>query len=459
MKREARTACTSFLNLGQFVRVRLQFLLRIPLMFSRFPEKEQLALFKSIFEHTSDAIYIVDPETSKIIDVNRAGCDDVGMIRSEVLNQSVFTLQQDVLDLKHWKEIVSAIKQAGTFIFVGRHVRKDGSEFPVEVHSNFFEHQGHELLVSIARDISDRMALEDQVRQREPQLSYALNAASDGLWDWNIDTEEVFFSPQLKRMLGYGPHEMKPHISTWQDNVHVDDLEQVFQALQAHLTGKSTRYEAQYRLRNRNGDYIWVHDHGSVCERSDNGEPSRVVGMVRNISKSKDLEIRLEKLAAHDELTGLLNRRAGYERFEKYLKKASMRKQHLSVALLDIDHFKKINDQCGHATGDEVLRQAAQVLLSVTRETDALLRWGGEEFLLIMPNTRIEDGLTLCERVRSQLKMVTESSGSICCTITLSGGIAEYPQHGDDIESLVGMADRAMYKAKDLSRDRIVLAS
>lgn len=427
-------------------------------MCPQYPQEEQFALFKSIFEHISDAIYIIDPETSNIIDVNQAGCDDVGMLREEVLDHSVYTLQRDVLDLKHWQQIIQAVKQAGTFVFVGRHVRKDGSEFPVEVHSNFFVHGGHELLVSIARDITERTALENQLKQREPQLTYALNAASDGLWDWNIETEEVFFSPQLKRMLGYGSLEMKPHISTWQANVHPDDLEQVYAALQNHLDGKCIRYEVEYRLRNRNGEYIWVHDHGSVCDRNEQGEPCRVVGMVRNINKSKDLETRLQKFACVDELTGLLNRRAGYEQFEQYLNNAKQMQQPLSVALFDIDHFKQINDQCGHLLGDEVLRSVGKVLTSVARQSDVMLRWGGEEFMLLMPNTFKQHALVLCERVREELNITSAKFSDVYDGITISGGVAAYPEHGEDIEKLVVIADRALYRAKELGRDQIVLA-
>lgn len=415
---------------------------------------EQLALFKAIFDQLSEAVYIIEPDTSMVIDVNQAGCDDLGKSREEVLNHSVLSLQRDAQDGAHWSSIVAAIREAGTFVFVGLHQRKDGSEFPVEVHTSYFCHSGEELLVSIARDITERVALEDAQKAQDPQLQYMMNAASDGLWDWNMKTDDVFFSPQLKRMLGYAPHEMVPHLSTWVNNVHPDDLERVGHILQVHLEGRSIRYEAEYRLRTRNGDYIWVHDHGAVCERDEQSEPTRIIGVLHNVSEQKALEDKLRKAAAYDELTGLLNRRAGYDQFRKTLSNAQRHQQVFAVALLDLDHFKHINDSCGHLVGDKVLRTMAGILSRELREYDVLLRWGGEEFLLLMPNTCKEDAFVLCDRLRAAIAEEMRQCESGCMP-TLSGGIATYPESGTTIEELVRSADGAMYQAKRQGRNQI----
>jgi PAS domain S-box-containing protein len=105
----------------------------------------------------------------------------------------------------------------------------------------------------------------------------------------------VFFSPQLKRMLGYGPDEMLPSLATWSQNIHPDDAHGVMVALQDHLAGKRGRYEAQYRLRNRNGDYLWVQDRGRVCERDAAGAASRVVGMVQNVTQQHQSQAALQR--------------------------------------------------------------------------------------------------------------------------------------------------------------------
>jgi PAS domain-containing protein len=136
------------------------------------------------------------------------------MARAEVLNQSVLSLQIDVVGDEQWISIAQAIRNNNGFIFIGAHRHKSGAEVPVEVHTNVFTFEGQEYFLSVARNITQRVALESDLDSRDAQLRFALSEASDGLWDWNLQTNEVFFSPQLNRMLGYGPHEMKPTLAT-----------------------------------------------------------------------------------------------------------------------------------------------------------------------------------------------------------------------------------------------------
>ncbi len=242
------------------------------------------SLFSALFAHLPDSVFLIDPETSRIIDCNRTALQQLGMERTEVLDQSVLSLQKDVVGIEQWGSIAQAIRATNCFVFVGQHRHKSGSEVPVEVNTSHFTHGGNEYFLSVARNISQRLALERDLHNRDQQLRYALTEASDGLWDWNLQTDEVFFSPQLARMLGYGPHEMKPTLATWSANIHPDDAQRVQRVLQEHIEGQRERFLAEYRLRNRNGHDLWVHDRGRVCECDPEGKPSRMVGMVTNIT-------------------------------------------------------------------------------------------------------------------------------------------------------------------------------
>ena len=248
-----------------------------------------------LFEQMADAVYLLDPETSNIVWGNRAAWDSLGLTAAEVLDHSVLSLQKDVTGAPQWSDIAAVIRASACFTFVGRHRHAAGHELEVEVNTTRFVEGGREYFLSVARDISRRVALEVDLKKRENQLWFALNEASDGLWDWDIATHAVFFSPQLKRMLGYGPDEMNPTLDTWSGNIHPDDAQRVFEVLNEHLTGKRARYDAEYRLRNRNGDYLWVHDRGRVCERSADGAATRVVGMVHDITGRKQAEAELAR--------------------------------------------------------------------------------------------------------------------------------------------------------------------
>ena len=248
-----------------------------------------------VLEHLPDAVYLIDPRTSTILWGNRMAWASLGLLPHEVLNHSVLSLQMDVTGQPHWDDIAAAIRATDCFTFVGRHRHAGGHEVEVEVNTTHFTEDGQEYFLSVARDITRRQTVSRSLERRETQLTFALNEASDGLWDWNVTTGEVFFSPQLKRILGYGPDEMAPLLETWTRNLHPDDAPHVMACLDEHLAGRRMRYEAEFRLRNRNGAYLWVHDRGRVCERDANGAPTRVVGMVHDITRRKQTEAELQR--------------------------------------------------------------------------------------------------------------------------------------------------------------------
>ncbi len=251
-----------------------------------------------LLEQLPDAVYLLDPETSNIVWCNRLGWESLGLTREEVLDHSVLSLQKDVTGAPQWSQIAEVIRATPCYTFVGRHRHAADHEVAVEVNTTRFVDEGREYFLSVARDISRRTALEADLKKRENQLWFALNEAMDGLWDWDTVSNEVFFSPQLKRMLGYGPDEMAPDIATWSRNIHPDDAARVQGLLRDHLEGRRARYEAQYRLRTRNGSWLWVMDRGRVCERDAAGAPTRVVGMVQDVTQEHGARQALQRSEA-----------------------------------------------------------------------------------------------------------------------------------------------------------------
>ncbi|MBX6318203.1 GGDEF domain-containing protein [Pigmentiphaga sp.] len=167
---------------------------------------------------------------------------------------------------------------------------------------------------------------------------------------------------------------------------------------------------------------------------------------------------RLERLASLDELTGLLIRRAFMAQAEAAVKTAARTGRPLALALVDLDHFKRINDQYGHARGDEVLARFAKTVTANLRAGDVFGRLGGEEFALLCPDTSASDALILLNRLRTLVAQAgnTEEQGGL--VVTFSAGVDQY-RAGDSLPHLMGRADAALYRAKALGRDRIVIAS
>ena len=414
----------------------------------------------ALFEHMADAVYLLDPVTSNVVWANRAAWEVLGLTAEQVLDHSVLSLQMDVIGMPQWTEIAAVIRQHPPYVFIGRHRHREGHEVPVEVVTTCFEIDGREFFLSIARDITRRLSLDREMHDRQHQLAFALNEAVDGLWDWDMPTGELYFSPQLKRMLGYGPDEMAPVLSTWSSNVHPDDAAQVMRVLEDHLEGRRTRYEAEYRLRNRNGHFIWVRDRGRVCARDESGAPTRVVGMVQDITDEKMLQFKLEELAANDTLTGLSNRRHGEAFLDSQLALCARVGMPLGLCLVDIDHFKQVNDQHGHLGGDRVLQAVAQALTGELRRSDLAYRWGGDEFVIVCPDTGLPELRQVADKVHAALKAMNRDhdDGSGVSRVSASIGLAVFPDHGPDLRTLMVSADAALYRAKAAGRDRTEVA-
>lgn len=179
--------------------------------------------------------------------------------------------------------------------------------------------------------------------------------------------------------------------------------------------------------------------------------------VARRTGEVGELLEKLSHLARRDPLTDLFNRRAFSERLHEEIARSQRFGEVFSLVMLDLDHFKRVNDTCGHPVGDEVLRQFAAALRDTIRAEDVAGRFGGEEFCLLLPQTAAADALALTERVRSRVAEIAVAAGDGVCRVTCSGGIAEW--HGAlDEQGLLRRADEALYQAKNSGRDRVVVA-
>ena len=417
------------------------------------------AQFDALFNAVPDSLFLLDPQTSNILYCNRAAYQDLGYKPEELLGHSVLSLQKDVTGLPQWELIAAEIRKADPYVFSGRHRHKLGHEIGVEVHTRTFELNGREYFLSSARTTTLRVMLETELLDRDAHVRFALNEASDGLWDWKLSTNEVFFSPQLKRMLGYGPHELSPTLESWSANVHEDDKARVFLVLDQHLKGLRERFEVQYRLKNRNGHYLWVNDRGRICERDAVGKPLRVVGMVQNVTDQKTLELQLMQQASHDSLTGLRNRRESEANLQSMVHTCLRLGVPLGVCMFDLDHFKQINDVHGHLVGDQVLKHVADQVSFAIRASDSLFRWGGEEFLLLCPGSSAHQLQQLAHKLCAELAASEWAPNLGIGRVTASFGLAVMPLHGDLPKALLLAADTALYQAKASGRNQVVLAT
>lgn len=314
--------------------------------------------------------------------------------------------------------------------------------------------------VIVSRDITERRRLREQLAERERRLLMALQGAALGVWDWDIGSGQMNFSPLFAEILGYELAQLRPHVSTLEELVHEEDWEGIKRALEPHLRGETSSYGVEYRLQHKQGHWVWIHDAGRVLERDEAGRPLRAVGLHQDITSRKHMEEGLLHLATSDPLTGLWNRRHFTQMVNGELHRVRRHRVAAGLLILDLDHFKRINDTYGHATGDEVLKHFSGLINHHLREVDVFARLGGEEFGVLLPGLEDSSGaMRAADRLRDLLAEHPLQLSSGPLTFTASIGVAMLDSADAGFDSVFARADAALYEAKNSGRNRAVLAA
>ena len=291
-------------------------------------------------------------------------------------------------------------------------------------------------------------AQEAALRVSEERLARALEAGSDGLWDWNVATGETWFSDRWLGMLGYRSGELEGHVRTWERLINPADKERAQALLAAHFDGRQPVYECEHRLLRKDGGWGWVLARGKVVERDAAQRPLRIVGTHIDISARKTAEVQIAHMARHDGLTGLANRTHFHEALRLALLDADRPGGGLAVMILDCDRFKAVNDTFGHQAGDAVLSAIAQRIRAQIGEADVAARLGGDEFALLIGGAPTPDRLHRLAEALIAAASEPVPIGEETADIGLSIGIALAPLHGLDEALLFRRADQALYRAK-----------
>ncbi len=296
-----------------------------------------------------------------------------------------------------------------------------------------------------------------KLRESEERYALAVRAANDGIWDWNLKTNEIYYSIRWKEMLGYQEDEIRADLNEWFKRVHPDDQRQLQAALVSHLKGSTPHFECEYRIRHSNGTYLWALSRG-LAVRDPKGMAYRLVGSQSDITARKLAEERLAHDAVHDALTGLPNRLLFLDRLQNRLDRTKRHPNDLfAVMFIDLDRFKVVNDSLGHAFGDQLLVTVSNRLKQCLRPEDTVSRFSGDEFaILVDVISDVNDARRIADRIRGQL-VTTTLLGVVERSPTASIGIVIFNPGYTAAEELLRDADLAMYHAKGLGGNQFQL--
>ena len=284
---------------------------------------------------------------------------------------------------------------------------------------------------------------------------------------WKIDWTTMGFAyigPQIEGLLGWEPSSWAS-VQDWADRMHPEDRAWAVDFCVAQSKA-GVDHEADYRALCRNGDYVWIRDVVHVVRNAD-GSVDSLIGFMFDISERKrteqkliDMQKELEELSYKDGLTGVANRRRFDAIMDTEWNNARRNRQPLSLVMLDIDYFKQYNDHYGHLEGDLCLKRVAHVLgAAATRARDFVARFGGEEFVLVLPETDERAALKVAERCRElmALEQIPHARSGIGPVLTVSLGVGTtIPSDGDEPLPFIEAVDKRLYQAKQQGRNRMV---
>jgi diguanylate cyclase (GGDEF)-like protein/PAS domain S-box-containing protein len=283
---------------------------------------------------------------------------------------------------------------------------------------------------------------------------------------WKLDWASMQFTyigPQIEALLGWEPSSWKS-VEDWAARMHKDEREWVVDYCVSQ-SKSGIDHEADYRALTKDGNYVWIRDVVHVV-RKENGEVDSLIGFMFDISERKKteqelikLQKELEELSFKDGLTGVANRRMFDSVIETEWLKARQNKQPLSLIIIDIDFFKEYNDFYGHLQGDDCLKQVAETLNNVkARSRDFFGRFGGEEFIMLLPEADENAAWSIAERCRQALfkKQIPHEQSKVSQLLTISLGVSTMiPSQDDEHNELISRADKQLYQAKQKGRNCI----
>ncbi len=309
------------------------------------------------------------------------------------------------------------------------------------------------LLARACRYAIERHRAEQALRESEERYALAIQGANDGLWDWDLLTNRIYFSPRWLLMLQLEDGEIDNTPEDWFSRIFHEDWPQFELDLNTHLEGLSPHFENEHRMKHRDGTFRWMLSRG-LAVRDSHGKAYRMAGSLSDITDRKQAEEQLRHDAFFDRISKLPNRALFLDRLGRAIEREKRKSENrFALLYMDLDRFKQVNDGMGHAAGDELLYRISRRLETCVRASDTVARLGGDEFaMLIEEIDGNHEALDIAQRVKKVLRapFVMETRDIFLST---SIGIVQSDESYTRPEDALRDSEIAMYRAKSSGGD------
>ncbi|MDH5637849.1 MAG: EAL domain-containing protein, partial [Nitrospinota bacterium] len=406
--------------------------------------KASEARFSAIFDQASDAIVLVDPKNGDTIEFNDLAHQRLGYTREEFRKISVRDYEVNESPEEVAKHIEKLVKE-GSDTFETKHRTKSGDIRDILVKSRFIDIGVERYILGTYSDITERKQAEEQLKL----AALVYENAAEGVMVTDAAGMIQYVNPSFTKITGYNPEEVigqNPRLL--QSDRHPKAF---YQEMWKSLTEKD-KWQGEIWNRSKNGIPYLVRENITVI-RDSNGKVDRYAAVFHDITELNRSEKEIKYQAYHDLLTGLPNRWLFNDRLKQAIGRAARDEKKLALLFVDIDNFKKVNDNFGHHSGDLLIQGVGMRLAACVRDTDTVSRYAGDEFVLVMENVKSEKDVAsvAAKIIDTMADPYTHQGKNIHSTVSV--GIAMYPADGKTEEDLVRNADLAMYHVKDSTKN------
>lgn len=314
-------------------------------------------------------------------------------------------------------------------------------------------HELQQVAYTFNRVDNERQLLMSNLQEREAFLDSVLNTVPQGMFVADINGDITYMNPALLKLLGFSSY---LPLEAWFEQIQLEDRDGA-RDLWRHSLRTGSDFVRQLRFLRSDQELLWLDIHARVVMLSQDGHTLGLVGVVKDITERREQEAIQRWEAEHDPLTGLLNRRGFERRLEEAFADFQKTSTPSALLLFDLDHFKPINDEGGHALGDEMLRRIAQVVAREVRRSDHAARQGGDEFGVLLPSCTLLQAQRIAESLRKAVGEISVEHEGKEYVVTLSIGVTTFDEDDTNVMDILARADAGSYAAKRQGRDGVVV--
>lgn len=444
---------------------------------------EESARRRIFFEQSPDGIVIIDPPTTRFLEFNTAAHQQLGYSRKEFAQLGILDIEaRETADETHAR--IEKVIQNGKAEFETLQRTRQGEVRTIHVSAQIVNVQGHPVYYCVWRDITEYKQAEEALKQSEAHYHLLANNMTDTVWLRDLNLNLLYVSPSEEKIRGYTLAELQqfPFVQLLTP-ASVQVAMELFTTEMPKILADpaySPVHTREFEFYQRDGSLHSVESKMRIV-RDENRNPISILGQDRDITERKQAEIELhymqeslkaanielqaalvrEKQLAHtDELTGINNRRHLFELAAHGFEVAMRYNSPLAVIMFDVDDFKHVNDTFGHAVGDQALEKITQIICMTLRSADLIGRYGGDEFVILLPQTGTQEALPLAERIHASVAAMRLETDKGPLSLTISIGITQTIHNNkqtDTVENLFLRADQALRSAKQGGKSRTVI--